>query len=212
MMAQVWFCLVILMVSMVSQSSVCCSTFRSVLYVQLEEALVNDAVTLEQLREVFFAEPQRPNEINFDINIMVESIPVSNCSVCSWYICEPAFCSVNKNASHYGNTSTAQWELCSHLNIVWTTGLDAVEIIEALANAVVPWCAHGLSIMVLFNGDRYVLDMDGWRDYYIISIDLLLKTLTCQPNTHELTDVVGEFFTWVSVNLILIHVVCSNYV
>lgn len=195
-MAHVWVCLVVVMVS---QSTVQLSPVERYLYVQLEDALVNDAATLEQLREVFFEESPQPTEINFHINITVESIPPNNCSVCSprpWETCEPAFCSVNKTASHYGNTSTVQWELCSLLNISWTTGLDAVEMIKALANAVVPWCAHGPSFMVLFDDNIYTLDMD---DTYNVLLNLSLKTLNCQPHAHQLTDAVGEFLTWVSV-------------
>ena len=198
---------------MVFQSTTQLSAVERYLYVQLEDALVNDGATLEQLREVFFEEfgPQL-TEINFHINITVESIPTSNCSACSpwpWETCEPAFCQVNKKPSYYGNTSVVQWELCSPLNISWTTGLDAVEIIEVLANTVIFWCAHGLSFMVLFNGASYysyILEEDEWHNDVLELIKLSVKNLNCRPHTYQLTDAVKEFFTWVSVNFIAVLV------
>ena len=211
-MAHVWVCLIVAMVFQSTTPQRHLSAVELYLYAQLEDALVNDGATLEQLREVFFdSEPgPHPTEINFHINITVESIPTSNCSACSpwpWDTCEPAFCrQVDKKASHYGNTSIVWWELCSLLNISWTTGLDAVKIIKVLADTVIFWCAHGPSLMVPLNSDSYILGGDEWRDAYYVPIKISVKKLNCRPYAYQLTHAVGEFFTWVSTNFISVLV------
>ena len=175
---------------MVFQSTAQLTAVEPYLYAKLEDPLINDSATLEQLREVFFKGPGP--EIHFHIDITVESIPTSNCSACSpWETCEPAFCQVNEKASHYGFSSPVGTLFSSeYLMDNW------------VANAVVFWCAHGPSFMVLFNGDSYV----EWHGVYDEPIKFSVKKLNHQPHAHQLTNAVGNFFTWVSVNFISILV------
>lgn len=188
-------------------------------YEQLEDALSNDGATLEQLREVLFRQ-QRPIKIQFHINITADSIANSSCSsVCQpsrwWWQrgpCEPAFCRrVHEKVSRYDNISTAydQWKLCSNLNVMWITHANVDEFIEALANTVVPWCAHGPSFLVFSGlltdafitkvytgvfGEEYTFDSED-----VVKLHLLLKDLECQPYTFQLINAVGQFFTWVRI-------------
>lgn len=190
-------------------------TVERYLYEQLEDALSNDGATLEQLREVLFQSP-RPIKIPFHINITVDSISDSNCSVCQplpWQKCEPAFC--RENVTRYGNISTAynQWKLCSnHLNVIWITYVNVVDLIEVLADAVVPWFAHGPSFLIAtgviadaFISDAYFGGPFMPEEGYIFEVEefiklhLLLKDLDCRPNAFQLTNAVGQFFTWVRV-------------
>lgn len=218
-MAQFWFCIFAVLApqSFAQWYITPLSAVERYLYEQLEDALANDGATLEQLKEVFLA--QGVNQINFQVNVTVKSLPANNCSSCQplwpWQpeSCDSAFCHIDDDEKErsYGNTSTVQWELCSLLNISWTTGLDAVEIIKVLANTVVPWCGHGPSLMVLFNS--YMPWFGEWHNAYNVPepIKLLLKKLTCQPYTYQLTNAVGVFFTWVSVNFISVFCVVPCY-
>ena len=186
-MIHAWF----LFVALVPQSSAqwALSAEKRYLYVQLEDALVNDATTLEQLKEVFIRQ-LRPHVISFRLNIRADSIPASNCSSSPWDTCEPAFCPVNNTSDN--NSSTTQWKLCSPMNIKWRVPryVDAVDLIHVLANTVVPWCTHGVSYMVLMLApvERYYY----YDSEVQVPIRLSLKKLKRQPSKDELTDAVGE--------------------
>ena len=168
-MARIWILCNCFLVALLPQSSAQSipaprlSAVERYLYAQLEDAL--DGATLEQLREVFFQQP-RSTKIPFNISITADSISdrycyvsldnvspdnVSHCNVNQPYTwsCEPAFCQM---ASRYGNISTAHdnWKLCSHLRVMWISEVSVIELVEILANTVVPWCAHGPSYVVAY--------------------------------------------------------------
>lgn len=211
-MAHVWvlFCLFVVLVPQSSAQWVIPSPLSEVeryLYAQLEDALVNDAATLEQLREVFF-QPPRPYKVQFHINITADFIAAGNCSKCvpdcgAPWPCALAFC-----AGH----GTSQWQLCSSdLKVTWATEVYAVELLEALANTVLPWCAHGLSLMVPISNDlsdtpggnsEGVCDSHRSDFQELVNLHISAKELNCNPYYYELFYAVGEFFTWVSVAIV----------
>ena len=207
-MANVWFLCGCLVAALVPPSSVQLDSLERYLYAQLEDALVNDAATLEQLREVFFQEPPRfrPTKIHFHIEITADSILATNCSECSpWDTCEPAFCPVNRTTSNI-ITSAAQWKLCSHMNVKWRAPhyVDAVDFIKELTVIVVPWCTHGLSVVVLiFTGGGISLTEPGFYGGYFHDvaepIRLSVKRLHCHPRLLELPGPVAQLFSWVGV-------------
>jgi len=191
-MAHTWFLYSVFFASLVPQSSALCgdplSEVERYLYAQLEDALVTDAATLEQLREVFFQEPPRSNKIQFHINVTADSISPSNCSEClpsaAGETCTPAFCLVDKTASD-SNTSTAQWELCSHMKVTWKVprDVDAVDLIQVLADTVVPWCTHGISLVAYTNspfarGDNYYFYNTVYRVQDPIKLSLMKLDLS----------------------------------
>lgn len=184
------------------------SEMEQYLYTQLEDALVNDGGTLERLRKVFFQTP-RPHEVQFLIHITVDSIAADNCSRCEpdcyWVEpCEPAFCPPGAPPAYCPSMITSEWELRSDLSVTWATDVDAVELIQVLANTVLPWCTHGLSFVVLlyswYNTDdgipsdaAFACEVGG-----PIRLYLWVKELGCKPFTYQITNAVGELITWVS--------------
>lgn len=154
---------------------------------------------------MLFQQP-RPTKIKFHINITADSISGSSCSVSGPYE-RPAFCRVHEKASRYGNISTAydQWKLCSNsLSLTWITQANVDGFIEVLANTVVPWCAHGPSVLVATGLISDALITNAYvyigehNDFDVV--ELHLKDLDCQPYAHQLINAVGQFFTWVRIS------------
>ena len=214
-MAHVWFFCGCFLAGLVPAYQYCStstplSAVERYLYVQLEDALVNDAATLEQLREVFFQEPPGPNIIQFNINITADSIPANNCSVSSPQDTEPAFCPVNETTS-YSKYSTTKWKLCSFICVTLEVPyeVDAVDLIQALALKVIPWCAHGLSLAVILTNNfgssnsRTILGgctSTWYHEPVPVKVNLKLTELNCQPYTCQLNSAVRELLSWVSTN------------
>ena len=187
------------------------SAVERYLYVQLEDTLVNDAATLEQLREVFFQKSSGPSTVDFKTIITADYIPASNCSASSRAdTCEPAFCPATSD----NNASTAQWELCSYdrsYTVRWEVphGVDAQDLINVLGEIAIPLCTHGLSTAAFITSFWFRSDSNEGTNYGG-EVTLKLRKLDCQPCKYQLINAVGEFFSWVSATVVMFSLVSQD--
>ena len=137
-MNRTWLLFSCLLAALLPHSSAQLSPVERYLYAQLEDALVNDAATLEQLREVFIREPPLPNEIEFNITITYDFNPASYCRTClPRGTCKPALKSTTKTAS---DNTTLTW-------MSPVPDKDAFDLVHVLTNAVTFWCTHRVSLV-----------------------------------------------------------------
>ena len=207
----VWFwssCAVLVLLLPLSTLQDLSATERD-LYVKLEDALINDPATLEQLREVFLKTPKR-TAVDFHVNIIVNSmLSANNCTVIESRESSPAFCSTSSSSG----SAVAQWEICSDYQkneIDWkTANPDTSAIIKYFAVRKVFVWGYVLSLLVansytsLYYGadvflDLYLYNNDG---YTATTIALSVKELDCHPNRYQLFASLGELFSWVSTAL-----------
>ena len=193
------------------------------LYVKLEDALINDPATLEQLREVFLKTP-KPTAVYFNVNITVTSmLSANNCTVIesresspviesreSSPVIEsressPAFCSTSSSGS-----AVAQWEICSDYqenNIYWeTTNPDTSAITKYYAAQKVFVWGYVLSLLVATSYTYQYYDELPFSYLYpndgsYTTIELSVNELDCHPNRYQLFASLGELFSWVSTAL-----------
>ena len=205
----VWFwssCAVLVLLLPLSTLQDLSATERD-LYVKLEDALINDPATLEQLRKVLLKTP-KPTAINFHVNIIVTSmLSANNCIVNESRESSPAFCSTS---SSFGSADT-QWEICGsdygENEIYWRTNRDTAEILVIkyfAARKVLMWgCIP--SLMVGHATSYLYYDVDDYmytvNDGPTITIALSVKKLDCHPNMYQLFASLGELFSWVSTAL-----------
>ena len=162
-------------------------------YAQLEDALVNDAATLEQLREMFLEVYPRPSTIQFDITITYDFNPASNCSECvPRDSCKPALNFTTETASD--NTT-----------VTWRSLDSAFNLLHVLANVVTLWCTHGLSL-AFHDVFRFQFDTNYYGSTYYVEdpIKFSIK-LECQPDKDEMISALEEFFRWLSANFYIMY-------
>ena len=210
----VWFwssCAVLVLLLPLSTLQDLSATERD-LYVKLEDALINDPATLEQLREVFLKTP-KPTAVYFRVNIIVTSmLSANNCTVIesreSLPVIEsressPAFCSTSSSGS-----AVAQWEICSENEINWkTTNPDTSAITKYYAARKVFVWGYVLSLLVATSYTYQYYDALPFLYLYPndrptdTTIALSVKELDCHPNGYQLFASLGELFSWVSTAL-----------
>ena len=207
------------------------------LYTQLEDALVSDGGTLQQLRELFFGMenwPENhspPTRVSFNpVYVTVDSISPTNCST-ACPLCLLAFCNVSKGRA----LPMARWELRSKgssLSFSWllpsARGIKAVDLIKELAEQVITRFGNVLSSVLLLTEIgiyKEPLDepldeqLDSVQQYPVRqSLHLSIKSLSCMPDMYELNEALGELLTWVIIihniiyNIIYLHVITSMFI
>ena len=185
------------------------SSVKLYLYTQLEDALVSDGGTLEQLRELFFVREDRWTPVLFDpVYVTVDSISPTNCST-ACPLCSLAFCNVSEGHA----LPMAQWELCSKgssLSFSWllpSAGIKAVDLIKELAQQVITWFGNGFSFVLLIT-EIDIYNEPLYMDYVKQPLHLRIKSLSCKPYMSELNETLGELLTWV----IIIHNIIYNII
>ena len=207
-------CCCLLLLALVAQSfsqTFDTSSVKLYLYTQLEDALVSDGGTLEQLRELFFVSENWPDihspptRVYFNpVYVTVDWISPTNCST-ACPLCLPAFCNVSEGRA----LPMAQWELCSkdsNLSFSWVpqkAGTKAVDLIKELAQQVIPWFGNGLSLLLVTEIESYNEPLDSWQ-----SLHLSIKSLSCMPYRTELIEALEELLHWV----IIIHNIIYNII
>ena len=182
------------------------SSVNLYLYTQLEDALVSDGGTLEQLRELFFVREIPPTPVSFSpVYVTVDWISPTNCST-ACPLCLLAFCRVSEGRA----LPMAQWELYSkdsNLIFSWlppSASIKAVDLIKELAQQVIPWFGNGLSLLLVTEIESYNEPLDSVQQ----SLHLRIKSLSCMPYMYELKEALRELLTWV----IIIHNIIYNII